>query len=295
MKKTLLFLPFVLACLFPVYAGDALMPGERVLEITLPFRFSAAPHLWDDGCQWQSFSGPTMVSAGLELAYGVNPWLSTFARWAPGVHMFSQMDGEPYGLFGDLILGLQGRVLGPGAALPALQKENMRLATAFRLKAPLPSRAESVGETDLHLWGTGLEVTWDYVFSPLFYLNLAADFFYFPPQWSVNPDLGGEGRINLPVELKFEMEPHGVFPVKGGAAVLSLGFPFRYHMFVRSSFDEIPEELIRFRLSLGTSFGALFMTPIPFELKLRYDAPLGGMNDFAAHAVTLSGTLQIPF
>jgi hypothetical protein len=293
MKKTALFLPLVLACLLPARADDAIMPGERVLDISLPFRFGIAQHYWDGNSVWQSAAGPRALSAGLELEYGVVPWLSVFALW-PGINMYSQIDGEPGGLFGDLVLGLEGGILGPGAPLPALQTRDMRLGTALRLKAPLPSRDGSAGETDLHLWGTGLKVSWDYIFFPMFYLNAAAEFFYYPRQWANNPNVGGEGRIDLPLELRFELEPHGVFAIKDGFAVLSVGLPFRYHMFSQSSFNGIQEDNDQHRFNIGVSFGALFMTAIPFEINLRYDAPVAGIHDFASHIISLSGTLRLP-
>jgi hypothetical protein len=294
MKKSALFLPLVLACLVPARADDAIMPEEHVLDITLPFRFSMARHYWNGGGAWQGVSGPRVLSAGLELEYGVIPWLSVFALWSPGINMYSQMDGEPCGLFNDLVLGLEGGILGPGAPLPALQRQDMRLSAALRFKAPLPSRGGSVGETDLHLWGTGLKVSWDYIFSPMFYLNAAADFFYYPRQWADNPGLGGEGRIKLPLELKFELEPHGIFAIRKGFAVLSVGLPLSYQRFSESSFNGTQLENGRSRYSIGASFGALIMTSIPFAIKLRYDAPAAGMNDFASHIISLSGTLRLP-
>jgi hypothetical protein len=50
----------------------------------------------------------------------------------------------------------------------------------------------------------------------------------------------------------------------------------------------------RYRFSVGASFGVLFMTGVPFEIKLRYDTPVVGKNDFASHIISLSGTLRLP-
>jgi hypothetical protein len=292
MKKSALFLPLAFACLLPVWAGDTIMPEERVLDITLPLRFSVAGQRWSGGFQWENASGPAVFGAGLELEYGVTPWLSTFARW-PGINMVSRLEGESYGLFNDIVLGLRGGILGPNAPLRALQKENLRLTAAFRFKAPLPSQSGSVGETGLHLWGTGLEVSFDYIFSSLFYLNAAADFFYYPRQWGNNPGLGGEGRIDLPVEMKFELEPHGTFALRNGFIVLSAGIPFSYQVSVESTFNGIPLGNDRHRFSIGASFGAAFKTAVPFDLELRYAAPVIGKNNFADHVITLSGTLHL--
>jgi hypothetical protein len=292
MKAAVFFLLLAFAGLLPVYAGDALMPEERVLDITLPLRFSVAGQRWSGGFQWENASGPAVFGAGLELEYGVIPWLSAFAKW-PGVNVVSQLEGESCGLFNDVILGLRGGILGPNAPLPALQKENMRLTAAFRFKAPLPSQSGSVGETDLHLWGTGLELSFDYIFSPLFYLNAGADFFYYPRQWADNPGLGGEGRIDLPLEMKFELEPHGTFALRNGFIVLSAGIPFSYQMSMESSFNGTPQGNDRHRFSVGASFGAAFKTAVPFDLELRYAAPVMGKNNFADHAVTLSGTVHL--
>jgi hypothetical protein len=292
MKAAVFFLLLAFAGLLPAYAGDALMPEERVLDITLPLRFSVAGERWTGSFQRENAFGPTVFAAGLELEYGVIPWLSTFARW-PGVNMVSRLEGESCGLFNDLVLGLRGGILGPNAPLPALQEENMRLTAAFRFKAPLPSQRESVGETDLHLWGTGLELSFDYIFSPLFYLNAGAEFFYYPRQWADNPNLGGEGRINLPAEMKFELEPHGTFALGDGFIVLSAGIPFSYQMSTESSFNGTPLENERHRFSIGASFGAAFNTAVPFDLELRYAAPVMGKNNFADHVITLSGTIHL--
>jgi hypothetical protein len=294
MKKTAFFAFLVFAGMLPVYADDAIMPEEHVLELTLPFAFSIAGQSWDGGGQWKNVSTCLTASTGLAAEYGVASWLSVFARWTPGINMVSRLGNETGGLFNDIVLGLQGGILGPGAPLAVLQRKDMRLAAAFRLKAPLPSRDGSAGETDLHLWGTGLEVSWDYIFLPQFYVNAAAEFFYYPRQWAVNPGLGGEGRIDLPLELKFELEPHGIFAPGSGFIILSAGLPFTYQMSAESKFNGLSRENDRHRFSIGASFGAAFMTKIPFELKLHYAAPVAGKNGFADHVVTLSGTVYLP-
>jgi hypothetical protein len=294
MKKTAFFFLLVLGCLLPAYAGDAIVPEERVLELTLPLEFNIAGQAWNDGGKWENVSGLLTLSTGLAVEYGVNSWLSTFARWTPGVNMVSRIEDEPGGLFNDVVLGFGGGILGPGAPLAALQRKDMRLAVALRLKAPLPSRDGSAGETDLHLWGTGLEVSYDYIFLPQFYLNAAAEFFYYPRQWAVNPNLGGEGRIEPPLELKFELEPHGVFSLGSGFITLSAGLPLSFQMFTESSFNGIRLGNDHYRFNIGASFGITFMTKIPFELKVDYTAPVAGKNDYAGHAVTLSGTVYLP-
>jgi opacity protein-like surface antigen len=294
MKKTAFFFPLALACLLPAYAGDAVMPEERVLELTLPLGFNIAGQAWNGGGKWENVSGFLTLSTGLTVEYGVSSWLSAFARWTPGVNMVSRMEGETGGLFNDVVLGLRGGILGPGAPLTALQRKDMRLAAALRFKAPLPSRDGSAGETDLHLWGTGLEVSYDYIFLPQFYVNAAAEFFYYPRQWANNPVLGGKGRIDLPLELKFELEPRGVFTLGSGFITLSAGLPVTYRMFTESKIDGVSLKNDRHRFSIGASFGAAFMTKIPFALKLFYAAPIAGKNDFASHDITLSGTLYLP-
>jgi hypothetical protein len=293
MKAAVFLLLLILAGLFPAYAGDARMPGERVLEITLPLRFSIAGERWGSGFQRESVSGPTVFSGGLELEYGVTPWLSTFARW-PGINMVSRLDGKSYGRFNDMVLGLQGGILGPNAPFPALQSENLRLTAALRFTAPLPSQSGSAGETDLHLWGTGMALSFDYVFSPLFYLNAGVEFSYYPRQWADNPGSGGEGRVELPVEMKFELEPHGTFALGDGFVVLLAGIPFSYQMSMESRFNGTPQGNDRHRFSIGASFGAAFNTAVPFELRLSYAAPVTGKNNFADHIITLSGTVRIP-
>jgi hypothetical protein len=293
MQKTAFFVFLVFVHLLPLHADDAIMPEQHVLELTLPFGFGIANQYWNSGSKWENASGPRIASTGLEMEYGAVSWLSAFARWAPGFNMFSKMDGENYGRFNDIVLGLRGGILGPGSPLAALQTEDMRLTTALQIKTPLPSRKESAGETDLHLWGTGLKVSWDYIFVPQFYLNAAAEAFYYPRQRAENPDLGGDGRIELPMDVKFELEPRGVFAVGDGSLVLSAGIPFTCQVYAESKFDGANLENERRVFSIGAFFGTAFMTEVPFDLKLLYAAPVAGRNGFAFHTVTLSGTVYL--
>jgi hypothetical protein len=270
------------------------VPEEHVLELTLPLGIGVAGQRWNGGGQWKNASRFLTVSTGLGAEYGVIPWLSVFFRWTPGINMASKAEGKNGGLFNDMILGFQGSVLGPDAPLAVLQRKDMRLAAALRFKAPLPSRDGSKDETDLHLWGTGLKVSYDYIILPQFYVNAAADFFYYPRQWADNPNLGGEGRIELPLDFQFELEPHGVFALRGGFLVLSAGLPFTYQMSAESKIDGRSLKNDRHRFTIGAAFGAAFKTKIPFDLELLYAAPVAGKNGFAVHAVTLSGTVYLP-
>jgi hypothetical protein len=283
-----LLLAILILPALPVFAGDAEAVSEGVLEISVtPAFFRIAPSDWDIG------SAPLLfINAGLGVEYSVIPWLSTFAAWAPGANMYSSLDAGTFGYLGDVTVGLRGQIIGPEAPV---SKEIMRLTTALEMKIPLPSTGDA-GEPSNHLWGAGLEASYDFIVNQYFFLNAFAEAFYYPDQPSDNPNFGpGNMRVSHPLDLLFQIEPHGILPLKEGAIVLKGGLPISYAMSPATTKEKVGTFEMRHKISLGPVFTVAFTRmKLPFEISLGYAAAVWGKNDFASHDIILSGKMFVP-
>jgi hypothetical protein len=292
MKNSKLLPALILALCVPrLHAEDARMTPENVLSLTFsPVTLSIADKSWD-GSGRITDQGRIFINAGLAVDYGAASWLSPFARWMPGLTMWSSTDAGPLGYGGDFLLGIKAQILGAQAPL---KNENMRLAAAAALRVPLPSRKDGAGEISGHLWGAGFTVFYDYIFSSYFSLNTSAEIFYNPEQWTDNPNFG-TGRINSPVDFSFTLEPRTSFPLGDGSLILEGGLPFAYSLSAAAvRYGEIMQDS-RHNFSLGPDFSLAFTkTKLPFELGLGYRVSLVGINDFASHTVMLRGKIYIP-
>jgi hypothetical protein len=285
---TVLLLAALILSALPVYAGDAEAVGEGVLEISVtPMFFRIAPTEWDGGRAPLSF-----WSAGLGVEYGIIPWLSPFVKWAPGINLYSDFDAGDFGYLGDVTVGLRGQIIGPQAPIG---KESMRLTTALELKIPMPSTGDA-GEPDNHLWGTGLEASYDFIINQYFFLNGFMEIFYYPDQPSDNTNFGpGNMRVSHPIDFLIRIEPRGILPLREGALVLKGGLPISYSMSPETAKEKAAAIETRHKISLGPVFTVAFtQMKFPFEISLGYAAAVWGKNDFASHDIILSGKLFVP-
>jgi hypothetical protein len=147
----------------PLFAEDAQALPEHELVITIAPIFSIATKEWNNSREL------LFINAGLALEYGIANWISLFAQWIPGVNLYSSLNTGDYGYFNDLNFGLRTQIIGTKAPV---KREDMRLLLAAQLAAPLPTRENSAGEPDNHLWGSGLQIDYDYVFNAYFFLSL---------------------------------------------------------------------------------------------------------------------------
>jgi hypothetical protein len=298
-KPALILLTAFILTIFPLYGEDALPLKEGVLAVSVAPAFRIAPKEWDG-----SRGGLKAISFGLGVEYGINDWFSASLTWMPGVNAWSAIDGGNYGLFGDLSAALQAQIIGPYAVVP---KENMRLAVAVETVVPLPSTSGSPSvipitnaEPDSHLWGTGVQVFYDYVFNTYFFLSGYFEALYYPDQPVENANFGsGYERIHHPLDFLIQVEPHVVFQIKDRAIVLKGSLPISYGLSLATKQKQgagwAETAGLRHNLSLGPVFTASFSQfRIPFDISLQYRVAVFGKYDFASHDIILSGKIYIP-
>jgi hypothetical protein len=278
----------ILSASLPLHAEDAQAVPNQVLKTTIAPYFSIAPSEWGN-----TNRAPLLfLNAGLAVEYGVTSWLSPFVSWIPGANVFSSLDAGDFGLFGDLDLGLRGQIIG---SLAPISRENMRLSVALEMKAPLPSGSETAAEPAHHLWGAGIEINYDYIFNPYFFLSFHTEAIHYPPQPLENMNFGpGDRRVNHPLDFLVQLEPHGSYPIND-SVVLKGSLPLTYSMSLESTREGNKLDDASQRFTLGPVFTASFTQfTIPFDLSIQYRAAVYGTGGFASHDVILSGTLYIP-
>ncbi|MDR2480427.1 MAG: hypothetical protein LBD48_14110 [Treponema sp.] len=269
-----------------VFAEEAELLPESTLRLTI------APSFGFQVQEWEGSGDDTVMlfNTGLGLEYGVNNWLSAQVLWIPGVNAWSKLDGGKYGLFSDVFLGIKTGIIGSGAPV---DNSAMRLSLAGGITAPLPSSKGSTREGDYHLWGSVLRLYYDYIFSPLFYLNAFAEMVYFPSQRLIGPNYGTRS-VNHPLDCTFELDSRFRYPLEDKGLVLHWGIPltFRLAPWLNRNDEEYGMESA-YNFSVGAFFTVTFAElKFPLDLTLRYSAPVAGQYEQPVHRVSLLGRLN---
>jgi hypothetical protein len=291
---------FILAAILPaggvgaVYGEEAALVPEKTLRLSVAPSFGFQVQEWYDEAE---SAGKVMVfNTGAALEYGVTGWLTAQALWIPGINLWSDMkwDTEPdpeekYGLFMDPFLGLKIGILGEDALI---EDARMRFSLAAGVKAPMA--ATEAWEGDRHLWGSSLRAYYDYVVTPLYYLNLYLELVYFPEQWTDNPNYSSR-TVDHPLEITMELDNRFRYPLDGGDMVLHWGVPLTYSIAPWADRNQGDEGMKpQYSFSLGAFFMLSFVKmALPFDLSLRYAAPLSGKNEQPIQRVTLMGRVYI--
>jgi hypothetical protein len=243
--------------------------------------------------EWEGLEGEkaTLLNTGLGLEYGVKDWVMAQALWIPGVNLWSKMDeGWTHGYFSDMFRGGKVGIMGENALV---KRQDMRLSAAMGIKAPFLSRDGSRWEGDKHLWGSVLRVYYDYIFTDLFYLNMYVEGVYYPEQMARTPNYS-RGSVFHPLEISLELDSRFRYALEGPGMELHWGLPLRYGVApwinLRGTAGE--QEMMH-RFSVGVFFTAAFVKmAYPFDITVRYEAPVAGKNDRPVHRVSLAGRVN---
>lgn len=284
-KIQILIITFLLIiCVGFTWAEETELVPAGTLRVTLAPSFGFQIQKWD-GLDTAKVKA---LNIGLGFEYGVINWISAQILWVPGVNVWSSMDDyNNYGYLSDIYGGLKISLI--GAASP-VASEKIRLAVAGGIKIPQVSRDSSDWEADLHLWGSSLRLFFDYLFTPVFYLNAFAEGIYYPEQHYEGPNYTTR-NVYHPLDLYFELEPRFKY-LAGEKTILHFGLPLNlfFAPWINRNDPDAMESTLR--LSVGMFFTASFSgCEVPFDLSLRYVAPVWGKFDQPIHRVTLLGRL----
>jgi hypothetical protein len=274
---------------FPARGEEAALIPEKNLRLSLAPAFGFQVQEWDgmEGGKVKLFN------TGMGAEYGVKDWLSAQALWIPGANLWSGTeDGSSYGYFNDMFLGGKAGIIGDTGLI---RRDDMRLAAAVGIKAPLPAKPDSGREGDLHLWGSALRVYYDYIFTPFFYLNGYLEGVYYPEQWA-NQRAYSSRVVYHPLEITLELDSRFRYALEGPGMELHWGLPLAYSAapWINRN-GQGPEQEAQHRFSLGLFFTASFVRmAYPFDLTLKYLAPLAGKNDQPVQRIILTGRVNFP-
>jgi len=253
-------------------------------------RLTIAPSF---GFQVQKFDSPDTgkvmaVSAGMGLEYGATDWFCAQALWLPGINAWSKMDGGTYGRFSDAFLGMKFGIIGENALVV---RDNYRLAIAAGVITPLPSTDGSDHEGDYHLWGTALQFFYDRIVTPLFYLNLYAEFIYFPDQRLIGPNFTTRS-VYHPLDMTYEADFRFRYAVQDKNMVLNWGFPqtIFFSPWINRNDPNAMDTMVT--VTTGLFFTASFTGfKVPFDISLIYKAPILGRNVQPVQRLSILGRL----
>lgn len=292
MKK----LPVIVLALLPVFGSLPVFAEESSLLAGRTLRLTLAPSFGFQIQEWEGREGAKVMlfNAGMGLEYGVSEWFNAQVLWVPGVNAWSELKADgggssTYGYLPDLFLGLKLGIIGQDAPVV---KENMRFSVAAGVKTPLPSTDGSDLEGDYHLWGSALRLYYDYVFSPLFYLNTYVEAVYYPDQRVIGPNYATRS-VYHPLDLRFQLDFRFRRALEEKGVELHWGLPLTFFVapwINRNDKAGGMESVMHF--TPGLFFTAFWPSmKYPFDVSLRYEAPVWGKYELPIHRVSLVGRI----
>jgi hypothetical protein len=187
---------------------------------------------------------------------------------------------------------MKGGILGENALIAV---DKMQFSAALGMKVPLPSREDSIREPDQHLWGTVIQLYYDYVFHPIFTLNAFMEWNIYPYQWADTPNYA-EGAVGHYFDMVGELEGRFQYPLETAGLNLYWGVPLRFSLAPFINTNDANAGDLQYCFTTGLYAGLGFMrTPEPIELFVRYAAPAAGKNDQPIHRVSLLGRVALSF
>ena len=318
MKKALVFL-LLAAFVVPVFADDALTLPAGVMRTRIIPSMTTINQVFDaDGERQDNPAGTVQVynlSFGLE--YGVNSWITPGLRWVPGwtfASSIENVDNASRNGLNDLFVGVKLQIVGEGAPVP---NSAVRFAVTPGFKIPLSEFTYDAAEEgqnfadnntyrdriDNGTWAVGGQVSFDYIISENFYLNLFNETVVYLPSnqeqfgdhaaAAVIAALGGTPpaveavEVKPGTELKFELDANYTMPVGNGVR-LGFGLPVTYQMTMETEVDGAGQDNASWVLSVGPSVSAFFTSwALPMEFELGYTLPIAGEKAFAANTISL--------
>jgi hypothetical protein len=288
MKRIPVLIVLLIVLTVSVFGEDASLLESHILRIGLASSFGSGAQNREgvDTGRVNAFN----IGAGIE--YGISGRLSVQALWMPGVNAWAAIDdGGKYGYFSDAFLGVKAGIIGPAALV---QREDMRFSIAAGAIMPLPVRADSDLEGDYHLWGSTLRLYYDYIFSPLFYLDAFVEASFFPNQKLDSPNFA-DGSVFHPLELTVELDSRFKQEIESAGMVLHWGIPLAYSVAPWTNWNDADARWrTQHRFNTGLFFTASFLkTKMPFDITVKYQAPVYGKNDLNLHRLSLAGRIYI--
>jgi hypothetical protein len=286
MKPAYLILVAVLALggAAPGAADTAGGPPEGLLRIYAAFSGASALDAWNDAAP----DNYQFLGFGFSAEYGVLPWASLAVQWQPGVLLSAYSFRGPSGSLSDIRGFFRFGLLGEQALI---KQDGLRLALLAGAAVPLPSLPDTGWEPGIRLWGALAGFSFDYLPLPLFQVNLSTTACYYPKQISGNPAFSRQS-VDHPLDLRIELEPRFNFLLPRG---IVLTLPAVYEFSPRSHVRGQALEDERHGLSLGLGYTiAIQDVSLPFEVGMKFLAPLYGVSGSRVQRIELTGKIDIP-
>ena len=325
--RTVFLILFLCIVATSLLADDALIASKGTLRIYLVTSYFFTDGRYTDGWGYTSGSAaanfvtrdrtPDVVgmNVGVAIEMGITDWVSLTLDWIPGWTPWSDfvaLDTVPLtfptslgyenaDVNGIRDLTVAGNLELIGKRSPLMESEKMRLIWSPGFILPLPG-ADSAKEFDRawdgeewhidnakHAFGLSSRLSFDYVFSKVFYLNLAngINYFFEKSDTSIySPTV--ETPIAYGLEAQFEAEAHLEFPINAGTrlgfalpVIFAMSSPLRVDGVVLEGSDR---HSLLVRPNIGFFLDDLV---VPLEIEIAYAVPIIGDNTSKRYAVTL--------
>jgi len=324
--RTVFILLFLCIVTTSIPADDALIASKGTLRIYLLASYFFTDGRYTDG--WGYTSGnatsnfitrdeiPDVVgmNLGVAIELGITDWVSLSLDWIPGWTAWSDfvaIDGlttfptflgyETADVNGIRDLTVAGNLELIGKRSPVMVSDRMRLIWSPGFILPLPgadaakefenawNRGEWHIDNGKHAFGLSNRISFDYVFSKVFYVNLANGINYFFEKSDTSIYSPTEEKlIAYGFEARFEAEGHLEFPIEEGIrlgfalpAIFAMSSPLRLDGEVLEGTDQY---VLLVRPNMGFFFDDL---AVPLEIEIAYAVPILGKNAPKLYSATL--------
>jgi hypothetical protein len=223
---------------------------------------------------------------GFGAEFATSDWLNLQFLW-PGLNVMPDLNVS------SMFLGAKGYFIGNGALISSTGTlEKFRISGALGILIP-PGDEPDLLNQDQKLWGTVLRLYADYIINRYVYINLFYENVFYPPQYQNDNVEAYRDWVRHYRDFTWELEAHFEVPFASGIT-LKGGVPIKFFCapYMNAS-DEYATS--QYYFSMGTYIGIKFPgSHPPFELYMKYTAPLVGQNIRQAHRVGITSKVTIP-
>ena len=315
MKRTIIVFAMLFFTAATVFADSAQVLAKDVLQATVAVDYRTAGSKFDaDGGKADLYGGGvesvSAMNLGAAFGFGLMDGVNIELEWIPGVNVWSKYnstttlfdlmygkDPRRNGVF-DLFLGAKLQLLGDHGIVGRNKTLRLAFTPGFIIAVPGPDyetqidkaldgEPHTIEDVDRHAMGVVARLSFDYILSPEFYINLFGEYApLFETKKTGYSSPSTERTYAYGYSCALELEPRYSKKIAGGK-ILNVSLPLTYTAAPEVVVDGSGQGDASCLLALAPRVGIVLNTSSsPVELELRYSTPLLGKNVEATNSVS---------
>jgi hypothetical protein len=282
------------------FADSAQVLAKDTLQATVAATYGTASQEYNADGEKANITKISTINLGAALRFGLMDGVNVELEWIPGVNVWSKYEDSDYhklsGVY-DLFLGAKLQLWGEKGLIGKNKQLRLAFTPGFIFAMPGPDYEKQVEnaatllnpfvddenytmkDVDRHAMAAVGRLSFDYVLSPEFCVNLFTEYdYFFKTNKTSFLSPSTEHEYEYGYALTFEAEPQYSKKIAGGKT-LKASLPLTYTLSPEYKVDgSAVDGSDTFFLTIAPKLGIVLAGSSPLELDLCYTAPLAGKN-----------------